>query len=852
MACKIISVTCDISNPIDCEIDYRDCFGNLQPTISFAIGSTILLDGTTYVCAEEGTVSSVNATTISEMDMGVCDPGSPSPTPTETPTPTPTPTEPYDIYLFEDCCDSSNKFRIENIPGTLNEGEVFDINVIGFTGCAAVISYSVIGPIYDGSVGTFTAQFDCSSCITCPSPTPTETPTQTPTQTPTVTPTNTQTPTVTPTNTPTSTNTQTPTNTPTPTVTPTNTPTNTVTPTITPTATPIVCYSGITNNDNLDGSWEYYDCCGDLKIGSGIGLTVCVDSLLPYNGVTLSPTFCSTSCKVAAQFIRCVDNTIFYGLVDSNTAFVGAAYLYNNECYSFVQFGGPGGPDLGEPDFGDCITCLSTPITPSPTPTPQTPTPTPTITPTPGTCNSTEFCLNTTLPTLSGYSGNYNSTTLFYNSRFYYSGDGTTYGVIYYTGDRWCLSSSLGGTCLLEGASPCYSVCPDISANLFSSGPCPSPTPAPTNCDNFDFVAYFDCDVPNTPTPTPTPSQTPTITPTTTPTPTIPCNVGVDFSICRPEQVTLTPTPTATPTPTNLCEVQGQVSFVMLDEVFSCTSVKVLVNCDDINIEYYVTDDLFYNGVPIQTGITISATINGNNVCVTYDRDETDISSNSIVNDIVAIYGSCGSCNPPESPTPTPTPTQTPTPTKTQTPTPTKTQTPTPTKTPTPTPTNTQTPTKTPTPTPTKTQTPTPTKTQTPTPTNTQTPTNTPTPTVTPSTPINCGESCRCLYIDENLEFTATGNTNTNLNNVIFLTYTNCSGYQITVSNPSPGSAWNICACNATISNVSVWQDNQEYSNSGPFTIPFSWSPFPVTAPSATFALFNPRPTSPCTDITCF
>jgi hypothetical protein len=32
----------------------------------------------------------------------------------------------------------------------------------------------------------------------------------------------------------------------------------------------------VTNNDNLDGSWEYYDCCGDLQIGTGVGIEVCV------------------------------------------------------------------------------------------------------------------------------------------------------------------------------------------------------------------------------------------------------------------------------------------------------------------------------------------------------------------------------------------------------------------------------------------------------------------------------------------------------------------------------------------------------------------------------------------------
>jgi hypothetical protein len=314
----------------------------------------------------------------------------------------------------------------------------------------------------------------------------------------------------------------------------------------------------------------------------------------------------------------------------------------------------------------------------------------------------------------------------------------------------------------------------------------------------------------------------------------------VEFSICRPEQVTPTPTSTPTPTPSSGCDLQGRVSFVMLDEVFACTPVKVLVNCGDNNIEYYVNDSLFFNGIPIGTGITISAIINGSPVCVTYDRDDSDISSNSVVNNIVQIYGGCGSCVPPQSPTPTPTPTTTPTqtpavslsPTPTQTPTPTRTQTPTPTRTQTPTPTRTQTPTPTPTVTPTNT------------PTNTQTPTNTPTPTVTPSSPIDCGESCRCLNIDTNLEIVATGNTNPSLNNTVFIAYTNCSGYGVVVS-PVFGFALNLCACNATISKVSFWQDNVEYSSTT-----YPWEPFP-SEPFYSFAVSNPRPDDPCTDATC-
>jgi hypothetical protein len=465
----------------------------------------------------------------------------PSPTPTITPTPTVTPTEAYDIYLFQDCCNPSNQFRYENLPGTLNVGEVWNIAGAVFTGCATVMPYSATGPIYTG--GVFTGPYvDCATCGICPSPTPT----------------------------------------------PTITPTNTVTPTITPT-----------------------------------------------------------------------------------------------------------------------------------------------VTPTPGLCPLV-YCLRTNLPSLSGYSGNYTKIST-YNGKDYYDGDGINFGTIYYTGDRWCLSTSLGGSCLLEGSYPCESDCPDISANLFNVGICPTPTPTITNTVTFDFVAYFDCDIP--PTPTPPTSTIPcdvvdfdvtaTLLPPT-PTPTPVCNVGVSFSICSYNTTTPTPSITPTLTLTKTCDVQGQVSFVMLDETFTCTSVKVLTSCAD-GTKYYVANNLNSGGIPVPVGSTMLAIINGNYVCVTYDRDDANISSNSYVTEVVDLYGSCGFC----SPYPTLTPSQTSSPTPTVTPT----NTPTNTVTPTVTPTNTTTPTVTPTPglspTPTSSVTPTPTTTTTQTPT--QTPTKTPTMTPTPN-----------------------------------------------------------------------------------------------------------------------
>jgi hypothetical protein len=108
--------------------------------------------------------------------------------------------------------------------------------------------------------------------------------------------------------------------------------------------------------------------------------------------------------------------------------------------------------------------------------------------------------------------------------------------------------------------------------------------------------------------------------------------------------------------------------------------------------------------------------------CVTYLRDDSNLSSNANVGTILNLYGDCNTCN--VLPTPTSTSTQTPTPTMTQTST----------MTPTPTNTATQTVTPSPTRTPGGTSPATPTPTPTTTPTNTQTPTNTRTQTPTPTT----------------------------------------------------------------------------------------------------------------------
>ena len=695
---------------------------------------------------------SVGANPATSVDLDICTTPTPTPTINETPTPTPTntgtppatppvtptntitqtpsPTESIDEYQFQDCCYGF-VFRYSNIPGTWSTGDVLHITGgVGFNGCAEIVTNTSSGPLYSSVLVTFTDLIDCPTCLASypcitPTPTTTITPTETPTQT------------------------QTPTQTSTQTSTPSQTPTDTPDPTPTPTQTPVVpsvlCFSATTTGT----TWSYHDCCGDFIAGTDIGLPICVDTLLPYNGIDVSGSACiSPVCYSAATLADCCTGEIFFALVDQTTAdgnaSYGVVYRFNERSYYFIRFGGPGGPYVGLPDFGSCekaneaYPCL----TPTPTVT-QSPYLTPTMTPTPSItpphCESTDFCLTTQFSGISEYNGTYTQYTT-YNSKNAYSGDGITVGYIYYvTGATgyWCLSTSLGGTCLLQGASPCYSVCPDISSEVFTTGICPTPTPTPADCSTLDFLAYFDCDY--EPLPTPTPSVPCSLVDfdmtgigvTPTPTQTGPaCQTFLDFSLSG---YTIPPTPTVTASPTitltRTVDESGSVTFTLLDDTFVCTTVRVLQDCDTEQ-EYLTSQSLFYSGstglIPITSGLTMLVLIQGSPVCVNYITDRKG-SSTTIIEEVVALYSNCTYCNP------VVTPTQTVTATNTQTPTPTPSITPSQTVTssitPSPTSTNGTTPP------------PTPSVTMTMTPSNTPTYTMTPTPSPT-STWVYVYESC--------------------------------------------------------------------------------------------------------------
>jgi hypothetical protein len=191
-------------------------------------------------------------TKILDLSTGCLSDGHCFPEPKPTPTPTPIPCQcitfvdgtgsvPYD---YTDC--SGTVISSTTPPGNPN---VFNV-------CGS-------NPISYNAKLTFTINGLCSNGVDCdaaPTPTPTPTPTETPTPTPTETP----------------------------------TPTPTETPTPTPTPTSLVCTSGVTDTPS---TWEYYDCCGEYQTGSGLGLSICVDTSLPYNGIAIfTGVDCSQIC----------------------------------------------------------------------------------------------------------------------------------------------------------------------------------------------------------------------------------------------------------------------------------------------------------------------------------------------------------------------------------------------------------------------------------------------------------------------------------------------------------------------------------------------------------------------------
>ena len=197
--------------------------------------------------------------------------------------------------------------------------------------------------------------------------------------------------------------------------------------------------------------------------------------------------------------------------------------------------------------------------------------------------SAASYCLSTGYFSTSQYDGNYTSGGT-YDGYTVYVGDNG--GVIYYnTGQtRWCLSTSIGGTCILFGGNRCSSSTPNLANEFFANNICPTPTPSPTNdCSVLDLGAYFDCDI-SPPTPSVTPTQTvtpsqgyvyPTPTPTMTQSPTASGNLCGNVNFCF-GVLNVSPTPSPTPTMTQSSaagrntDASGVFTFTTINDSVVC------------------------------------------------------------------------------------------------------------------------------------------------------------------------------------------------------------------------------------------------------------------------------------------
>ncbi len=102
-------------------------------------------------------------------------------------------------------------------------------------------------------------------------------------------------------------------------------------------------------------------------------------------------------------------------------------------------------------------------------------------------CCDDIICIELLGSTYSGITGTY-SLDGSYNGYLYFTG-GTDPGYLYFDNSKWCLSTSLGGSCDFYGSFPTTSFCPDLAPSIQTNGICPTPTPTPIDpCSVLDFA----------------------------------------------------------------------------------------------------------------------------------------------------------------------------------------------------------------------------------------------------------------------------------------------------------------------------------------------------------------------------
>jgi hypothetical protein len=242
-------------------------------------------------------------------------------------------------------------------------------------------------------------------------------------------------------------------------------------------------------------------------------------------------------------------------------------------------------------------------------------------------CTENDFCIDSGGNIYDGqytYSGTHNGFDFFTGSTIPY--------FIYYSliEDRWCLSTSLGGSCSQFGPIGIGNDCPDFDESFFITGVCVTTTTTISPCSLFDFKAIFDCLVPTTTTTTTIPATTTT----TTTIPFDPCT-GVSVSASITAYTTTTTTvPVTTTTTTEVdrpCNFDGIVTFNTFDEYMRCGNSKKFRDCLT-GFEYFINDAVFNeSGDTLIQNWVYKATVNNISSCITFMGLVDNISGTDII-----------------------------------------------------------------------------------------------------------------------------------------------------------------------------------------------------------------------------
>ena len=603
-------------------VNFTDCNGYPRQLL---LGDT----ATDYVCAKQGSVTSTDSVTITEGSPCVFAPiysicGKFSGT-----------SAPEGVTIqYQDCFTGSN---VSNKVLTVQYGASTEIAY-----CA-----SIQGNIIEGGLVSSAriADCDCEAIPATPTPTPSITPTFTPT--PTNTPSNTASPSVTPTNT----------------ITPTVTRTQTGTPKVTPTTDPVFdiysfkpcCGQPNFRFNNIPGTLFE----GQVFYIESVSFKGCAE-VIPYEVTgpiysgkeavfteigdcgALELCICPTPTPTPTLGCKCSNYNIFNGGISGYFSYTDCESNFRTiylEKGATVAVCSCSQNSFILPQYFSVVLVGPCQV-PSSTPQP-TPTQTPSNSPLPSLCLIDQFCLNSYFTPVEIYDGTYYSAGT-YDSRTYYSGSTGAY-IFFNTGTTsWCLSTVVGGNCILRGSTPCNGPCPDFNNSYFSSGVCLTTTTTTSGCEVFDFEGYFDC-APSAITPTLSATMTPTPTMTVTPSSTNYCfSYNSDVSFSSYTSTTTTTTTTTTTINRDLL-VTGEENYTLISTIFLSPGQCFWFRLCDSLVDYYIQPSDLFDDVNLVINSIYDMNINGVRYCYTFLGAIT-ASPNAFTTQINNSYINCATC----------------------------------------------------------------------------------------------------------------------------------------------------------------------------------------------------------------